>query len=100
MGGKILKKKRVTALVLATMLFSSTASGASAAGTYTWKYQNNSWYYLSPTGKAVTGWVKYNNNWYYLGSNGVMKTGWLLDKSLWYFLDKKKRRDENRLAER
>ncbi len=85
-GGEILKKKRVTALVLATMLFSSTASGVTAAGTNTWKYQNNSWYYLTSTGKKVTGWVLDKNNWYFLGSNGVMKTGWVLDKNNWYFL--------------
>ncbi|WML59026.1 glucosaminidase domain-containing protein [Neobacillus sp. PS2-9] len=83
-----MKKKRFTALALATMLFSSTASGVAASETYTWKYQNNSWYYLSSTGKTVKGWVLYNKNWYYLGSNGVMKTGWLLDKNIWYYLDR------------
>ncbi|WHY76934.1 glucosaminidase domain-containing protein [Neobacillus sp. WH10] len=82
-----MKKKRVTAFVLASMLFSSTASGVTAAGTYTWKYQNNQWYYLTSAGKPVTGWVLYGNKWYFLDSNGVMKTGWLLYNNKWYYLD-------------
>jgi beta-N-acetylglucosaminidase/glucan-binding YG repeat protein len=83
-----LKKKRVTAIFLATMLFSSSAAGATAAGTNTWKYQNNHWYYVTPAGKPVTGWVQYKGNWYFLGSNGVMQTGWLLYNNRWYYLDK------------
>lgn len=84
-----MKKKRIAAFALATMLFSSTASGVTAASGYTWKYQNNNWYYQTSGGKNVTGWVLDNKSWYFLGSNGVMKTGWLLDKNRWYFLDKK-----------
>ncbi|QCJ44149.1 hypothetical protein FAY30_20815 [Bacillus sp. S3] len=87
MGGNRLKKKRVTALALATMLFSSTASGAVAAGTYTWKYQNNQWYYVTSAGKPVTGWAQYGGKWYFLDSNGVMKTGWLFNNNHWYYLD-------------
>ncbi|MFZ7943797.1 glucosaminidase domain-containing protein [Neobacillus sp. 19] len=82
-----MKKKRVTALALATMLFSSTASGAVAAGTYTWKYQNNQWYYVTSAGKPVTGWAQYGGKWYFLDSNGVMKTGWLFNNNHWYYLD-------------
>jgi glucan-binding YG repeat protein/beta-N-acetylglucosaminidase len=84
-----LKKKRATALALAAMLFTSTAPGIAAAESYSWKLENNNWYYLTSTGKTVTGWVLYNKNWYYLGSNGVMKTGWLWDGKHWYFLDLK-----------
>ncbi len=87
MGGKVLKKKRLAAFALATMLLSSTTIGAEAAGTYSWKYQGKKWYYLNSSGEPVTGWVFYNNKWYYLGKNGVMQTGWLKDRSIWYYLD-------------
>lgn len=82
-----MNKRRVTAFALATMLFTSTATGVEAAS-YTWKYQNNNWYYYTDNGKPVTGWSLYKNSWYYMGSDGLMKTGWVLDKNRWYFLDK------------
>lgn len=83
-----MKKKRVTAFFLATMLFSSSAVGASAASTYTWKYQNHNWYYVTSTGKVATGWVQYKGAWYFLGSNGVRQTGWLSYGNHRYFLQK------------
>ncbi|NRD76708.1 glucosaminidase domain-containing protein [Bacillus sp. BRMEA1] len=84
-----MKKKRATAFFLATMLFSSSAVGATAVTTNTWKYQNNKWYYVTPSGKKITGWVSIKGARYYFSSDGVMQTGWARINNLWYYFDLK-----------
>ncbi|NFN06058.1 hypothetical protein FDB50_15245 [Clostridium botulinum] len=37
-----------------------------------WKYINDDWYYLKPSGEKATGWINDNGNWYFCDSLGKM----------------------------
>lgn len=100
---ELVMKKRLLAVVLASLMAFSVSGNVSAewkrddASNWSWsengslqigwKYIEGKWYYFNKDGIMKTGWILDGDTWYYLEPNGGMKTGWLLYEGSWYYLN-------------
>ena len=100
---ELVMKKRLLAVVLASLMAFSVSGNVSAewkrddASNWSWsengslqvgwKYIEGKWYYFNKDGIMKTGWILDGDTWYYLEPNGAMKTGWLLYEGSWYYLN-------------
>ncbi len=82
-------KKRITAMLLTTVMLVSFIPSTAMAAKAHWKTKGTKTYYILSTGKKAKGWKKISKKWYYFNSKGVMQTGLKTIKNKYYYFNSK-----------